>query len=137
MSMITYSRKITIVKVSKPIEKDINKELQWLGHSLGLFNMRDKDKSCYRIFLELLKAAKRREALTSDQLAEKLDLTRGTVIHHINKLMESGLVIHEKNYYTLRVEKLENLMHELAEDLEKSLRNLKEVAVDIDRWMGH
>lgn len=131
------SRKVTLVMVNKPVEKDINKELQWLGHSLGLFNMRDKDKSCYRIFLELLMSAKKREALTSDEIAAKLNLTRGTVIHHINKLMDAGLVIHQRNRYALRVEKLEMLIQELERDLKRTLNNLREVAIDIDRWMGY
>ena len=129
-------RKITIVRINKPVEKDLNHELQWLGSSLGLFSLRDKDKSCYRVFLELLKAAKRHELLSSDELAERLDLTRGTVIHHINKLMESGIVIHHQNKYALRVEKLELLIEELQRDLQRTWISLKEVAIDIDRWMG-
>ena len=130
-----FRQKITIVRISKP-PKNINEELQWFGNALDLFNLRDKDKSCYRIFLELLKAAKKRQALTSDELAEKLNLTRGTVIHHINKLMDSGLVIHDRNKYSLRVEKLEMLIEELQKDLQRTVYNLKEVAIDIDRWMG-
>ena len=73
---VIHSRKITIVKINRPAEKDINKELQWLGYSLGLFSIRDKDRSCYRIFLELLKAAKKGVPLSSDELAEKLNLQR-------------------------------------------------------------
>jgi len=134
--MLIQSKKITIVKINKPIEREINKELQWLGLSLGLFNLRDKDKSCYRIFLELLKAAKKKEALSSDELAASLGLTRGTVIHHINKLIEAGLIVHQRNKYALRVEKLEVLIQELRRDLERTLENLKEIAMDIDRFMG-
>ena len=98
--------------------------------------MRDKDKSCYRVFLELLKAAKRREALSSDELAENLELSRGTVIHHINKLMDAGLVVHHKSNYGLRMERLGMLIAELERDLDSTLKNLKEVAIDIDKWMG-
>lgn len=129
-------KKITILKLSKPAKKDINHELQWLGHSLGLFNIRDKDKSCFRIFIELLKAAKQRQSLSSDDIAARLELTRGTIIHHINNLMNSGLVIQEKRRYTLRVEKLTSLIEELHRDLENACRNIKEVARDIDEWLG-
>src|SRR3990167_11073730 len=80
--------KITIISLRRPLEKTINQELQWFGNSLGLFNLRDKDKSCFRVFIELLKAAKANMPLTSDELAYRLNLSRGTVIHHINKLME-------------------------------------------------
>jgi len=128
--------RITIIKLSKPAKKDINYELQWLGHSLGLFNIRDKDKSCFRIFIELLKAAKQKQALSSDEIAAQLDLTRGTIIHHINKLMDSGLVIQEKQKYLLRVDKLSHLIEELHRDLENACKDIKEVARDIDNWLG-
>lgn len=134
--MIIQSRKITVVKISRPLKKDINEELQWLGNSLGLFGLRDKDKSCFRVFIELLKAAKAREPLSSDEIAERLGLTRGTVIHHINKLMESGLVTKVKNKYMLRVENMEDLIDELRRDFERAYHNLKQVAVDVDRSLG-
>ena len=134
--MIIHSSRITIVRVNRPVEKDINKELQWLGHSLGLFNMRDKDKSCYRLFLELLKSSKRDMPLSSDELAEKLGLSRGTVVHHLNKLMDSGIVVHQKNKYFLRVDMLGKLIEELQRDLHTTWRTLREVANDIDKMMG-
>jgi predicted transcriptional regulator len=122
--------------VRKPVKRDVNQELQWLGTSLGLFNLRDKDKSCFRLFLELLKSAKLKKPLNSDDLAIKLGLSRGTVIHHMSKLMDAGLVVHEGNSYVLRVDNLKLLISELEKDLQRTLGDLKEVASDIDEWMG-
>ena len=134
--MIIRHQKITIVNVRKPSQRNVNYELQWLGTSLGLFNIRDKDKSCFRIFLELLKAAKAKTPMNSDELAAKLGLSRGTVIHHITRLMESGLVVHEKNKYMLRVDNLNLLISELEKDVQRTLGDLKEVASSIDDWIG-
>ena len=92
-------RQITIVRVKRPKEQDINDELQWLSRSLGLFSERDKEKSCYRIFLVLLKEHK---PMSSDEIADFTNLTRATVMHHMNKLMESGLVLAERERYFLR-----------------------------------
>jgi predicted transcriptional regulator len=131
-----YQRKITIITVRKPAEENINEELQWFGHSLGLFGERDKDKSLFRTFLELLKAAKLRRPLTSDELARHLDLSRGTIIHHINKLIRSGLVIHEGNRYMLRVDNLTDLIDELEEDVKRTTSNLKKIAEKIDGKIG-
>jgi len=128
-------KRVTIVKISKP-ERNLNQELQWFGDSLGLFNLRDKDKSCFRIFIELLKAAKLRNPLSSDEIADRLNLSRGTVIHHINKLMESGIVVHHKNKYMLRVENLSSLIDELHRDIRRTCIALKEVARDIDKTIG-
>ena len=129
---IRYIQRITIIKTRRPQEPDINHELQWLGSSLGLFNLRDKDKSCFRIFLELVKASKLHIALSSDEIAYKLHLTRGTVIHHINRLLDSGIVVHEGNKYLLRVNNLRSLVEEVEKDLKRACDDLKEVAEDID-----
>ena len=87
-------------------------------------------------FIELLKSAKKRTPLTSDEIAERLNLTRGTVIHHINKLMDSGIVVHHKNRYVLRVENLSSLIDELHRDVRRTCIALKEIAHDIDKAMG-
>ena len=134
--MVFIRQRITIVNIRKPSEHNVNQELQWLGSSLGLFNLRDKDKSTFRVFIELLKSAKKHESLTSDELAARLDLSRGTIVHHINKLIEHGLVIHEGNRYILRVDNLKNLIEELEKDLRRACDDLKDVAKEIDERLG-
>ena len=130
------SQKITIVRMSRPSRKNINQELQWLGTSLGLFSTRDKDRSCYRIFLELLKAAKMQKSLTSDELAARSKLSRGTVVFHLNKLIQAGIIVASKNKYILRVDKLEHLIQEIRKDLQRTMDDLQDVAEDIDKWLG-
>jgi len=124
-------RKITIITERK-IFRNINEELQWFANSLGLFNLRDKDKSCFRIFLELLKASKLNLGLKSEDLAKKLKLSRATVVHHLDKLMKAGIVINEKNYYVLRTNSLEELVDEIRNDVENCFKTLREVAKEID-----
>lgn len=131
-----YSQKVTIVTSRRPHEKTINDELQWFGQSLGLFNIRDRDKSRFRVFIELLKSAKRRQPLSSDELAERLDLTRGTVVHHITKLMESGIVVYAEKKYLLRVDSLKQLVNEIEKDIERACSDLREVAEDIDKRLN-
>ncbi|MBS3097730.1 winged helix-turn-helix transcriptional regulator [Candidatus Woesearchaeota archaeon] len=131
-----YHQRITLVRTRKPAEKNINQELQWFGNSLGLFNLRDKDKSCFRVFIELLKAAKANMPLTSDELAYRLNLSRGTVIHHINKLMDAGIVIYDGKRYMLRVDNLKDLVDEVEKDIERTCLDLKEIAQEIDKRLG-
>ena len=134
--MVYIRQRITIVNIRKPSDTNINQELQWLGSSLGLFNLRDRDKSCFRIFIELIRSSKAGNALTSDELGTKLNLSRGTIIHHINRLMESGIVIHEGNTYILRVDNLHTLIEEVEKDLKRACDDLKKAAEDIDKRLG-
>ena len=133
--MVNLYPKITIIKIRKPVRNELNEELQWVGASLGLFNLRDKDRSCFRIFVELLKSSKIGNGLSSDEIAFKSGLSRGTVIHHINKLIESGLVIVEERKYILREAKLEPLIDEVEKDVLRSLDGLRAIAKDIDKKM--
>lgn len=131
-TMIHEFRRVTIVKIRKPDHKQINEDLQWLGSSLGLFSLRDKNSSCFRLFIELLKAAKVKKPLSSDELAYKLGLSRGTVIFHLDKLISSGLVTVEGNKYILKVSSLENLIEELKNETIRVFDGLKDIAKDID-----
>ncbi|MBN1386081.1 ArsR family transcriptional regulator [Candidatus Woesearchaeota archaeon] len=133
--MVFLHQRITIYRLRKPATPGINDELQWLGTSLGLFGLRDKDRSCFRLFITLLKAGKKNQSLTSDELADQLDLSRGTVVHHLNKLMEAGLVLHERNNYMLRVSKVSDLVDEIKQDMERTLQDIKKVADDIDKGL--
>lgn len=125
-------REITIRNRKKPLFNNINDELQWFSDALGMFNERDKEKSCFRIFITLLKSNKDDKKLTSDEIADQANLSRGTVIHHINRLMDSGLVVHEDNEYMLRVNRLSNLIDEIENDFDEFFEKMKKVAKELD-----
>ena len=112
-----------------------NQQIQLFGGSLGLFNLRDKDKSCFRIFIVLLKNLKK-DGMTSDELALKTKLTRGTVVHHLNKLMDSGIVINHRNRYILNVDNIHGLMQRIRKNVNKTLADLDEVAKELDERLG-
>ncbi|MBL7055475.1 ArsR family transcriptional regulator [Candidatus Woesearchaeota archaeon] len=131
-----YSQKITIINIRRPAKKNINQELQWLGSSLGLFNLRDKDKSCFRIFIELIKSAKLHIPLSSDELAYRLNLSRGTVVHHLHKLLDAGVVMPAEKGYILRVSTLQELIDEVEKDVARTISGLREMAQDIDKELG-
>ncbi|HLD79903.1 MAG TPA: ArsR family transcriptional regulator [Candidatus Nanoarchaeia archaeon] len=128
-------KKVTVIKVRRVGEGNVNADLQWLGNSLGLFNLRDRDSSCFRIFITLIKKSNHNAPISSDDIAEKLHLSRGTVVHHLIKLMDSGIVVREKEGYLLRENNLQRLVLDLQRDAESLFAELKEVAKDIDERM--
>lgn len=125
--------KITIIKFNKnPEMTNIDQELQWLGTSLGLFSLRDKDQSCYRVFITLLKSLKTGNALTSDEIAFALNLTRGTVVHHLNNLLSAGIIVEKNNRYSMRAKTMKMIMDEMKKDMDKTYDTLISVAEKID-----
>lgn len=123
--------KVTILKLERP-KHEINEEIQWFCQSLGLFGERDKEKSCYRIFIELLK---HKNGISSDEIAEHTHMTRGTVIHHINKLIDSGLVVSQKNRYKLRTRNICHLIKEIEQDIDEAFKEMEKIAKKIDQQL--
>ncbi len=130
--MITRFQRITIVRIRSP-EKALNPEIQWLSESLGLFSERDKDRSCFRLFLAILQSKK---LLSSDQLGYKLDLSRATVIHHLSKLIASGLVVIENDKYVLRGKNLETTLKKMKQDVLSAYEEMEEKAKEIDKKLN-
>lgn len=128
--------RIDIVRLRKPCaDAESNELLQWFGRSLGLFGLRDRDKSCFRLFIELLKSGRGDKALSSDELAYRLRLSRGTVVHHLTRLMDAGIVIKSGNSYLLREHSLVTLVEEIREDMERACDDLRAVAELIDKTL--
>lgn len=123
-------RRVTVIKIRRGAEGNVNSDLQWLGNSLGLFGLRDKDKSCFRIFITLVR--KTDNPISSDEIAERLNLSRGTVVHHLTRLMDSGIVVREKEGYILREQRLLKLIDDLKQDTESVFAELQDVAKEID-----
>ena len=129
-------QRVTIIKLRKDPTDNINQELQWLGNTLGLFNLRDKDSSCFRVFITVVKKARSSEIISSDEIAEKLHLSRGTVVHHLTKLMDTGIIIRERGGYVLRERLLSNVVKDLQQEMETIFSELQHVAKDIDEKLG-
>ena len=129
--------RITIISSRRPERPNINELLQWFGGTLGLFNLRDKDRSCFRVFIVLLKNVKEKfPGLSSDEIAAITLLSRGTVVFHLNKLMESGIVVEESNRYRLSVDTLEELVDKVKGDVNEAFDVLKDIGKDIDKKLG-
>jgi predicted transcriptional regulator len=70
-------------------------------------------------------------ALSTEQLAAILDLTPGTVTHHLNKLAEVGLVrAHTESYYNVYMLQTD-VLHAMAKRL-LGEESLSSVAADVD-----
>ena len=115
---------------------DPEKDLEWICKSLGFLEPRDKKKTAFRIFRALLEAARENKGLSSDELAAKLSLTRGTMVHHLNKMIRSGLVIYHEGCYKLRSRSLKSTLRETHRDIDRIFENLYKVAESIDQAYG-
>ena len=121
-----------IFNVRKLASVNVEKDLEWICRSFGFLEPRDKSRTAYRVFRAIIEAARNNNGLSSDELAEELALSRGTIVHHLNKMIKSGLVIYHEGQYKLRGRNLVTTIEEIQLDTERIFDNLKDISKTVD-----
>ena len=112
---------------------EMNDDFEWFCYSIGLVSPRDKEKTSIKIFNTLLNAAAHGRSLTTDEIAKEVGVTRGTVIHHLNRMIELGLIIQRGGKYMLRVNNLEELVDEIERDIQSTIKIIRKISEGLDR----
>ena len=122
----------SIKDLRMPSTEDYETDLEWICKCFGFLESRDKEKTAAKIFKALLESIKNEKGLSSDELAEKTNLTRGTMVHHLNKMIQSGLLVHREGIYELRSMSLQRTIQEIKRDIERIFENIEHMAKSID-----
>jgi biotin operon repressor len=117
-------------------QQDLTERIQIISQNIGLFNERDKEKSCYRIFIELLKAKKYNQVMNSQELADKSHLSRATVLHHITKLISSGIVKEHNHKFALMEPNLNFTILKLKKQILDMYDEMDKLSKEIDQELG-
>jgi len=115
--------------------EDLDSLIRWIARSFGLASDRGNN-TCLNILKELLLEFKRKGFVTSQELAQSLNLSREIVNYHLRTLMACGLIYRERNRYYLRGRTLRESIEELERDIERILINIKDIAESIDKILG-
>jgi len=125
-----------ILDVRMPPTPELEKDVEWICKCFGFLESRDREKTAAKIFKTLLEAMIMGKRLSSDELAGKIGLTRGTMVHHLNKLLQSGLAVHREGQYELRGTSLRRTVQEVKRDINRIFENIEHVAQSIDETLG-
>ncbi|OQA31063.1 MAG: HTH domain protein [archaeon ADurb.Bin336] len=128
--------KIVIRKIERPFNPSFEHQLAWICSSLGFFEPIDKDKNAAAVFKEIILASEKGEALSSTELAERIGMSRGAVINHLNNLKRSGLIEKNKKYYSARSKSVKRTIEEIEEDIDRIFSQLKKTAEELDKQIG-
>ena len=129
---------ITIKKIELPAPGNINDDIDYICRSFGYFTERDKKDTAGRIFQLIVKeACGGKKGMTSDEIARRLNLTRGAIVHHLNHFISTGLVIRTRNMYHLRSQSLQKSIEEIKEDIDRILAQMLKIASEIDSRLGN
>ncbi len=128
--------KIVIRKVEKPFSSAPLDELDWICQSLGFLEPVDREKTASMIFREIVRGTESGEALTSTAISERVGMSRGAVINHLNNLLRSGLIMRNGRYYSSRSKSVYRTIEEIQEDVERIFERMKKTAREIDSELG-
>jgi len=128
--------KVVIRKVERPFNDNFENQLAWICSSLGFFEPIDKDKNAAAVLKEIVLATEKGEALSSTALAERIGMSRGSVINHLNNLMRAGLIEKNGRFYAARSRSMQRTIEEIQDDVERIFSQLRKSAAEIDKQIG-
>ena len=131
-------RHIIIRKIRFPAPGNLDQDIDFICKSFGYFTERDKQDSAGKIFRLLVKeACGDKDGLSSDQIANELNLSRGAIVYHLNNFIKTGLVLKESNKYRLRSSSLQQSLEEIREDMDRMMKRMVKIATEIDKSLGN
>jgi len=125
--------KLIIKRIERPFSDSVEEEFNWLCKSLGFFEPIDREKTAANIFREIVKATELGKGISSTQLALLVDMSRGSVINHLNNLQEAGLIERHGRLYKTRSSSMFGTINELEADVMFVFQQMKKIAMEIDK----
>ncbi len=130
-------QQIILINLEKPKEKKLEEDIDWFCNSFGLSSGRDTENIATRIVQDLLlQLAEKDDKVSSDAIAENLEVNLSRVNHHIRNLIKSGIIYREKRGLYIRGGSLKAAVQEMKKDSERIFQELEIIAEEIDERMG-
>jgi len=129
-------KRFILAEIKKPREEGVDSDILWMCECLGIITPRDRDRTSTKVLKVMLRAAKEDEHLSSDDIAERVGITRGTAVHHIKRYMRSGIIIKQHTSYELRTHSMKDTLDEIELDMERTIKRMKQIAEEIDEELG-
>ncbi len=122
--------KIVIKSLDRPKE-DVDAMIVWFCETFGLAN--DADNAIEGVVLKkFLLAARQARGISSKELAKGAPVAHSTIIYHLNRLIDSGLIVKKGRKYYLRAPELSELVEEMEYDVEREFRRISDIATELD-----
>jgi len=135
-SMTQQNQQIVLISLEKPRDENLEDDIRWLCDSFGLSSGRDTENMATRIVMDMLRMLAEEDKVTSESIADNLDVRLARVNHHLRNLIDSGMIYRRKRLLCLRGGSLKAAVQEMRKDSERIFDELEVMAEEIDRKMG-
>lgn len=108
--------------------------VRWFCAVFGLSE--EKDSIEEQLLKRFMSEAYRSNGISSTELSETTNMPRSTIIYHLNRFIDSGLVIKRGRRYYLRASEMRKTIEEIEYDIEREMRRMFDMAAEFDKLMG-
>lgn len=127
-------KKIVIKSVDKPAESSSpDKLISWFCEVLGLSGPGGEESIESDILKRFLANASSNKGISSSEIKLGKDVPRSTIIYHLNRLVESGLVVRRGRKYYMRAQELSASIEEIEYDINREFQRMIDIAKEFDR----
>jgi predicted transcriptional regulator len=128
--------RIVIKFVERPDFNDTKKMLKWFCDVFGLSSDNNEFNSIEeQILKKFTEAAYNNEGLASSELKLDTKLARSTVIYHLNRFIDAGLLVKRGRKYYLRASEMHKAIEEIEYDINREMQRMLDAAKEFDRIM--
>ncbi len=127
-------QKIAIRSLERPDTDNPEALLKWFCTALGL-SANDNGEIEEKILKELFYSARANDGVSSSEINFGIELSRSTVIYHLNRFIETGIAIKKGRKYYLRANEMSKVIEELEYDIEREMQRMLDVAKEFDSLM--
>ncbi len=124
--------RVVVRQAGRPSKETADELVSWFCRSLDL---KDSDVEP-RMLREIIDGSFSDTGVTSKELDRELAMPRSTVIYHLNKFIDSGLVVRKKRRYYLRAMSMKGTIEELQDDILREFQRMLEFADKLDSIMS-
>ena|SRR3989338_5113228 len=107
-------------------------ELEELCRFFGALSSRDTERTVVRVFRVVITRASPDKGIGSSEIANMESINRLTVLHHLNRLAELGVVDKRGVRYFMR--DIDEVLGDFEEHALESIRRARRIAREMERW---
>jgi Bacterial regulatory protein, arsR family. len=125
---------ITIRSVEKPDYNDPKALLKWFCTTFGLIESSEgKDSAEEQILVRFIYAARQNRNLSVSDLKISQKMPRSTLIYHLNRLVDAGIISKKGHTYKLRANDISRVVEEINYDVSREFMRILDTAKELDR----
>ncbi|MGC8495892.1 MAG: hypothetical protein ACP5RM_01580 [Candidatus Micrarchaeia archaeon] len=118
--------KIVIKSIERPREENPDAIIRWFCKVFDLDSEIETE-----LMKKFISAARRNKPITSSELSFS-SIARSTVIYHLNRFIDAGLVVRKGRKYMFRGSSLSSLIEEMEYDINREMQRMLDLAREFD-----